>query len=79
MIPWVGKQLEIPFKEFLTKQKEKLHRKSENVSSQVYAPYQHRSIYHPQSKFISLKDKLYTNYKIYPLIFTEPWNSRMDL
>jgi hypothetical protein len=35
MIPWVGKQLEMPFKEFLTKQKEKLHQKSENVSSQV--------------------------------------------
>merc|ERR1719361_214797 len=34
MIPWIGKQLEIPFKEFLTKQKEKLHRKSETVSSQ---------------------------------------------
>lgn len=34
MIPWVGKQLEMPFKEFLTKQKEKLHQKSENVSSQ---------------------------------------------
>jgi hypothetical protein len=31
-IPWIGPKLEAPFKELLTKQKEKLHRKTENVA-----------------------------------------------
>merc|ERR1712226_1109960 len=31
-IPWIGKKLEAPFKEFLAKQKDKLHRKSEAAS-----------------------------------------------
>ena len=34
-IPWVGAKLEAPFKELLTKQKEKLHRKTGNVSEHV--------------------------------------------
>ena len=34
-IPWVGQKLEAPFKEFLVKQKEKLHRKSETAVDQV--------------------------------------------
>jgi membrane protein YqaA with SNARE-associated domain len=31
-IPWIGQKLEAPFKEFLAKQKDKLHRKSEAAS-----------------------------------------------
>ena len=40
-IPWIGQKLEAPFKEFLAKQKDKLHRKSEAASSNVsnYGPY----------------------------------------
>ena len=34
-IPWIGPKLEAPFKELLTKQKEKLHRKTENVADHV--------------------------------------------
>ena len=34
-IPWIGPKLEAPFKELLTKQKEKLHRKTENVADPV--------------------------------------------
>merc|ERR1712088_810277 len=31
-IPWIGQKLEVPFNEFLAKQKDKLHRKSEAAS-----------------------------------------------
>merc|ERR1712226_1788571 len=31
-IPWIGGKLETPFKEFIAKQKDKLHRKSEAAS-----------------------------------------------
>ena len=34
-IPWIGQKLEAPFKEFLAKQKDKLHRKSEAASGNV--------------------------------------------
>ena len=34
-LPWIGDKLEVPLRELLNKQKEKLHRKSETTTDQV--------------------------------------------
>ena len=34
-LPWIGGKLEVPLRELLNKQKEKLHRKSERAIDQV--------------------------------------------
>ena len=38
-LPWIGNKLEVPLRELLNKQKEKLHRKSEAPIDQVCRNY----------------------------------------
>ena len=76
-IPWIGQKLEAPFKEFLAKQKDKLHRKSEAASTNVsnYGPYV-LNVFVDSLVLITLPYKLF---KLTFLLFTGLGNTWMGI
>ena len=78
-IPWVGQKLEAPFKEFLVKQKEKLHRKSETAVDQVTIQSIVSLIYDYVEKYTVTYMSRYPNKNILPYYFSESRNSWLGL
>ena len=74
-IPWIGQKLEAPFKEFLAKQKDKLHRKSEAASGNV-SIYRSICFGYIVAFLMTLPYKLY---KLTFLLFTELRNTWMGI